>query len=109
MGNVIVPVPVPTPSQRLIEVISDPGRSYALCAYCPGWPVPFYSWTKQVWQVAFDQTCLLPLAPCPPPFADVQYVWMPVVKMAVDYSLKRVALDAAGNPVETMDLEVMVR
>jgi hypothetical protein len=91
-----------------ISIPADPTRTYALEAYCPGAARPYWSWTTSAWQAASDSTCLRLFVPCPD---DPTWLlaWIePPVWAGGGYLLRLVALDAAGNPIETIDVESVI-
>ena len=95
----------------IVAVPGDPGRSYALAAYWPGPPPLHWNWAAGQWQAQFVAAdCLRQFAADPAsPLGDLLVARLPPVLAAppAEIVLQLISLGPAGEPVETVDCEVL--
>lgn len=105
----VVPSPLPTPPVQVLHcALLDRTRKYALAAYWRGLATPYYSWAKNAWVADKGPDCLLPLEADPLSWCgDVGVFRIPARIAPVAVVVQCVVLDEHGQPLETVDCQVL--
>lgn len=103
------PTPANPPAAMVLHcALLDRTRKYALAAYWKGLATPYYSWAKNAWVADKGPDCLLPLEADPLSWCgDIGVFRIPAHLASAAVVIQCVVLDGQGQPLETVDCQVL--